>query len=145
MPLHLVAREVAHLNVENLDKLGAFNCAKECRYHYSGAGVPPGCGCAIGIADPGGLLIPDDDGIAVEILVRMDTITCSADDRAVLTFIQEIHDQIVASGVDSVADGDNVRGHLRCHIPPAVQDLVGNAAVFDKETYRAIMQRLATS
>jgi transposase len=141
--LHLVAREVARLNVEKIDLLGAFNGARECLYHYDPpdfTALPPGCACATGIADPGHVLDPGASD--VEYLRKDNLIECSDADYPVLVFIQALHDTILhGGGAYSAHDArDQFAEDDEAPVPPCVADIFETMTVLDKDTYREIMQ-----
>jgi hypothetical protein len=141
--LHLTARAVARANIENIDRLGAFNGATDCRYHYDEPGLPSCTDCAIGVVDVDRCLVGN---ASIYNLRKRRRVVYSDEDAPVLTFIQRLHDCIVMLGCGrGAADGELVRDQLFLTIPPCCADLFATITEFNKDTYRQIMELIAAS
>lgn len=146
MTLLLDARHVAQMNVEHSGRLGAFNGATTCRYHYRVGVIRPGCVCPIGIADPDHHLL--ELSVSIHQLYLDGVIHCTNCDLAVLSFIQFVHDVIVAYGHSlGRLSEEKFRKHLALAndviIPFCVVDLVMSIDLLDESMFRKIMQQIA--
>ncbi|HWP61452.1 MAG TPA: hypothetical protein VN495_02525 [Candidatus Paceibacterota bacterium] len=147
--LEVTALQVLDANIEHADRLGAFNGAELCSYHYSGAEYPPNTCCGFGLVDINNELGPGLN-CSVDELRRLNIVTFSDRDFPYIKFAQFLHDIIVVRRGQSSDTANRVRdafaeehrNGFRKGIPLAIVERFANLDEIDKPTYVDIMRQL---